>query len=63
MAHNLFQRYAWLVDTISRYGRITLKELSDLWQESPLSNGRPLPQRTFHTYRAAAEEMFDVNIN
>ena len=31
MARNLVTRYVWLVDTINRYGRITLKDLNDAW--------------------------------
>ncbi len=63
MAKNLLNRYVWLIDTIHRYGRITQKELSDLWQRNEkLSVGNPLPRRTFHAYRKAIEEMFDVNI-
>lgn len=60
---NSVNGYIWLVDTIRRYGRITLSKLSDLWEESPYGNGKPLPRRTFHTYRNAAERLLDVNIN
>ncbi|MBQ7691342.1 MAG: WYL domain-containing protein [Muribaculaceae bacterium] len=54
--------YLWLVDTIRRYGHITLEELSRQWQLSPLSGGEPLARRTFHTWRNAAEELLDVSI-
>lgn len=60
---NTINGYIWLVDTIRRYGRITLSELSNLWQESPYSGGNPLPRRTFHTYRNEAERLLDININ
>ena len=59
---NTFNCYLWLVDTIRRYGHITLEELSRQWQRSPLSDGRPLARRTFHTYRAEAEQLLDVTI-
>ena len=62
MARNLVNRYVWLVDTISRYGRITLKELNDAWLRSDISEGKPLARRTFFHYRDAVEEMFDINI-
>ena len=62
MVRNLINRYVWLVDTISRYGRITLKDLNEAWLNSPLSEGRPLARRTFFHYRDAVEEMFDINI-
>lgn len=62
MAHDLFNRYIWLVDTIRRYGRITRAELDACWCRSSLSDGRPLPRRTFHNYRIGAEEMFNIEI-
>lgn len=62
MARNLINRYVWLVDTISRYGRITLKDLNEAWLRSGISEGRPLARRTFFHYRDGVEEMFDINI-
>lgn len=62
MARNLINRYVWLVDTISRYGRITLKDLNEAWLRSDISQGKPLARRTFFHYRDGVEEMFDINI-
>ncbi len=62
MARNLVNRYVWLVDTISRYGRITLKDLKSAWLRSDISEGKPLARRTFFHYRDGVEEMFDINI-
>ena len=62
MARNLVNRYVWLVDTISRYGRITLKDLKAAWLRSDISEGKPLARRTFFHYRDGVEEMFDINI-
>ena len=62
MARNLVNRYVWLVDTISRYGRITLKDLNKAWLRSEISEGKPLARRTFFHYRDGVEEMFDMNI-
>ena len=62
MARNLINRYVWLVDTINRYGRITLKDLNDAWLRSDISEGKPLARHTFFHYRDAVEEMFDINI-
>ena len=62
MARNLVNRYVWLVDTISRYGRITLKELNEAWLRSSISEGKPLARRTFFHYRDGVEDMFDINI-
>ena len=62
MARNLINRYVWLVDTISRFGRISLKDLNEAWLRSDISEGKPLARRTFFHYRDAVEEMFDINI-
>ena len=62
MARNMINRYVWLVDTISRYGRITLKGLNAAWLRSEISEGKPLARRTFFHYRDGVEEMFDINI-
>ncbi len=50
------------MDTISRYGRITLKDLNAAWLRSEISEGKPLARRTFFHYRDGVEEMFDINI-
>lgn len=62
MAVNLFARYVWLMDTIRRYGRITRDEINRRWVKSPLSDGHPIPRRTFINYRQAIEQLFSVNI-
>lgn len=62
MSKNLFNRYIWIVDTIRRHGSITREELNKLWQKSSVSDGEPLPRRTFYNYRNAIEELFKINI-
>lgn len=58
----LLNKYIWIVDTLQRYGRLTLAQLNDKWKASEVSGGDPLPRRTFMTYRNAIEEMFNINI-
>lgn len=62
MARNLLGRYVWLIDTIRRYGTITRDKLNQQWMLSPYSDGRPLPRRTFYSYRTAIEELFGITI-
>ena len=62
MSKNLFSRYIWIIDTIRRHGTITREELNRLWMESSLSDGNPMPRRTFYNYRNAIEEVFRINI-
>lgn len=62
MSRDLPNRYIWLVDTIRRFGRITLKRLCEQWRRSPFYDGNDLQRRTFCNYRLAAEKMLGVTI-
>lgn len=62
MAKDLFKRYVWLVDTIYRFEKISFEALNEKWKRNPMSEGNPIPLRTFHNHRIAIEEMFDINI-
>ena len=60
---NQINKYVWLVETISRAHRITYEDINRQWMANqPLSDGNPLPLRTFHKWRIAVEEMFGLNI-
>ena len=64
MANNVVNKYLWLVTAFHRYGRITLKELSDKWQSNEsLSDGKPLARQTFNNLRKKVEEIFDIIIS
>lgn len=62
MARDLFSRYIWIVDTLNRYGRLTREEIDRLWIRSSISDGNPIPPRTFYHYRRAIEENFHIDI-
>lgn len=62
MSTPLFRNYIWLVDTIYRAGSITMEEINRKWLGSELSDGKKIPLRTFHNWRAKVEETFDINI-
>lgn len=62
MAANLLGRYVWLVDVLLRHKRLTFEEISELWQDSGLGYGEPLPLRTFHNHQKAIKDIFDVYI-
>lgn len=62
MAQNLFNKYIWLVNTLYRNKRMTLKEINHSWIHTDLSDGNPLPRRTFHNHREKIQEFFDINI-
>ncbi len=62
MATGLINKYIWIIDTISRYGRITREDLNGLWIKSSLSDGVAMPRRTFYNYRQGIQDTFNVAI-
>lgn len=63
MARDLISRYIWIVDTLNRYGHLTRADINRLWMRSALSDGKPMPERTFFHHRRAIEENFNIDIN
>lgn len=62
MSRTPLARYIWLIDTIRRYGSITREKLNELWMNSPLSDGNPMPRRSFYNYRNAIQDLFNITI-
>ena len=64
MVQNLLRRYIWLIDTLLPEGQtgLTLSQISDRWDRSPLSDGGGYPERTFHNHRKNIYEIFNINI-
>lgn len=62
MKSTIFNRYIWLLNTLMQAGRLTFEEINCRWQRSSLSEGKPLPLRTFHDHRKAVEELFQIDI-
>lgn len=62
MSKNQINKYVWLVETLYRAKKITLKEINRKWTETELSEGEEIPRRTFHTWRNTVEEMFGLVI-
>lgn len=63
MNKNIISRYVWLVDTLGTHGSLSRERINELWQKSSLSDGNPLPERTFYNYRRAVEEIFNIEIS
>ena len=64
----VINKYVWLVDTIRKAGSagITFEEINKRWLRKDnveLSGGVEIPQRTFHKWRNAVEEMFNIIID
>lgn len=62
MNKNLITRYIWLVDMLRTYGQLSREQINELWLKSMLSDGNPIPERTFYHYRRAVEEIFNIEI-
>ena len=62
MSKNQINKYVWLVETLYRAKKITLKEINQRWLDTDLSEGLEIPRRTFHTWKNAVEEMFGLVI-
>lgn len=62
MPQDLTGKYIWIIDTLTRYDRLTKEELNNLWVQSKVSDGNPLPDRTFFHYRRSIEEIFNIEI-
>lgn len=62
MAKNLLGKYVWLVETIYNAGHITFEEINQKWLDDDM-DVIPIPLRTFHKWRIAAEEMFGLVID
>lgn len=62
MAKNLLGKYIWLVETIYNAGHITFEEINQKWLDDDMGV-EPIPLRTFHKWRIAAEEMFGLIID
>ena len=62
MAKNLLNKYVWLVETIYKAKQISFEEINQRWTDNDMSEGKPLPIRTFHKWRQAIEEIFGLII-
>lgn len=57
-----FRQYIWLVNTIQRSRKITLKRIQRLWIEDDLNDRKPLSRTTFYRLKLAIEDMFGICI-
>lgn len=61
---SLILKYIWVVKTIHRAGRITLKELNEKWRANvDLSRGEDLPRQTFDRWKGGILNLFGILID
>lgn len=53
----------WLVNLLVRKRRMTLHEIQEEWRAYNADYDITLHRNTFMSYKRAAEDMFDININ
>lgn len=57
-----FKHYVWIVNTLRKYKKLTLRELNDRWITDEVAEGNPLPRSSFNKYRDAILDMFGLVI-
>ncbi|MCM1505243.1 MAG: WYL domain-containing protein [Muribaculum sp.] len=58
------KKYIWLINIIRRYGKISFKELSDLWERNKeMSDYTPLQRGTFNRWRADIRSKLGIDID
>lgn len=59
----VFQRHQWLIGLVQRSSGITLAEIKNAWERSPLNaHGSEFTARTFHRHRNEIEEIYGIVI-
>ena len=59
-SYAIFQQYIWLVNTIHKFGKLTLAEINHHWLDTDMSEGLPIARSTFNRHRDAILDMFGV---
>lgn len=59
---DLFKTYIWLIETIYRFGALTLSDLGNLWLKSAISGGIPMSRTSFNRHREEIEDVFGIKI-
>ena len=54
--------YQWIISTIVSCGKVSFKELSDLWEKERLADGYPLSRTTFNRYRDGIMDLYGLEI-
>ena len=63
MAKNYFKSYIWLLETLQSRGPLTLNQIKDLWQRSPINEDKKeLAPRTFANHVSAIADIFGIDI-
>ena len=60
---NRIQKYVWLIDTIRRHGRLSFRELSEIYRDDKdMSDDKKLSRATFNRWRDEVLFTFGIEI-
>ena len=58
------KQHLWLINTIRRYGKVSFKELSELWERNKdMSDYQPLHRGTFNRWRKDIRKKMSIDID
>jgi hypothetical protein len=60
--YRIFKQYIWLLNTIYKAKRITLREINEKWQKTEMSGGMSIARTTFNRHRDDILDIFGVYI-
>ena len=60
--YHIFKQYIWLLNTIYKAKRITLREINEKWQKTEMSGGMSIARTTFNRHRDDILDIFGVYI-
>lgn len=58
----IFQQYIWIINTLRQYKKLSLEELSGLWERDDVIGGSPLSRTTFNRHKDSILDMFGIII-
>ena len=58
----IYQQYVWIINALRQYKKLTLAELSELWEKDQVIGGDKLERTSFFRHRDAILSMFGVII-
>lgn len=62
MINSHISRCVWLVDTLRRFGSLTLRQINELWENTLLYDEQSISRKTMSKYRELIQDVFDINI-
>lgn len=62
MKGRMYGECVWIVRTLQEYGKLSLRELNELWTKTEMSGGLEMDRRTFQRHEHTIEDTFGIRI-